>query len=45
MVVLDPFMGSGSTGIACLRNNRKFIGVEINKDYIKIARERIYKEI
>lgn len=45
MTVLDTFMGSGSTGVACLRNNRKFIGVEINKDYMEIAKDRIYKEM
>ena len=32
-IVLDPFMGSGSTGISCLNTNRKFIGMEINKEY------------
>lgn len=39
--VLDPFMGSGSTGVACKNLNRKFIGIEINKDYYGIAEERI----
>ena len=40
-VVLDPFMGSGTTGVACKKMNRKFIGMEINKEYIKIAKDRI----
>lgn len=40
-VVFDPFMGSGSTGVACLNLNRDFIGVELNKDYFKIAEDRI----
>lgn len=42
-VVLDPFMGSGSTGVAARRNNnnRTFIGVELNKDYIELATQRI----
>ena len=40
-VVLDPFMGSGSTGVACLNNNRNFIGIEIDEDYFNIAKERI----
>jgi len=42
-VVLDPFLGSGTTAIACLKNNRKFIGIEINEEYVKIARERVEK--
>lgn len=39
--VLDFCMGSGSTGVACKRQNRKFIGIEKNKQYFDIARERI----
>lgn len=38
-VVFDPFMGSGTTGVAC--KNRKFIGCEIDKQYFNIAKERI----
>lgn len=41
-IVLDPFMGSGSTGEACLRNNRNFIGIEIDETYYKIAEKRLY---
>lgn len=44
-IVLDPFMGSGSTGIACLNTNRKFIGIEIDKNYFNIAKNRIENEI
>lgn len=40
-IVLDPFMGSGSTGIACKNLNRKFIGIELDDTYFKIAKERI----
>lgn len=40
-MVLDPFMGIGSTGIAAKYLNRKFIGMEIDKTYFKIANERI----
>ena len=40
-IVLDPFIGSGTTAVACLKNERKFIGYEINKDYIKLANERL----
>lgn len=43
-VILDPFMGSGTTGVACLRLGRKFIGVEINPDYFDIALRRIREE-
>ena len=40
-VVLDPFMGSGTTGVACAQLGRKFIGIEIEPKYFDIARERI----
>lgn len=40
-IVLDFTMGSGSTGVACKNLNRNFIGIEINKDYFNIAKERI----
>lgn len=40
-IVLDPFMGSGSTGVACANLGRKFIGVEIDPRYFDIACERI----
>ncbi len=39
--ILDMFMGSGTTGVAALQNNRKFIGVEIDENYFDIAKERI----
>ena len=40
-VVLDPFMGSGSTGLACITQNRKFIGIEKNKEYYDISCNRL----
>jgi len=40
-VVLDPFMGSGTTGVACKLQGRDFIGIELNEEYIEIARARI----
>ena len=40
-VVLDPFMGSGTTGVACVNLGRKFIGIEIERKYFDIACERI----
>lgn len=43
-VVLDPFMGIGATGIACVNTNRRFIGIELSEKYYNIAKERIEKE-
>lgn len=43
--VLDPYMGSGSTGIACLRTNRNFIGVEKDPNHFKAACARLEREI
>jgi len=40
-VVLDPFMGSGTTGIACVLEGRDFIGIEKEAEYIEIAEKRI----
>lgn len=42
-VILDPFMGSGSTGVACIKNKRKFIGIELEKDFFSIAIDRLKK--
>ena len=40
-VVLDPFMGSGTTGVACVNTGRKFIGIEMDEGYFNVAKERI----
>ena len=40
--ILDPFMGSGTTCVACKELDRKCIGIEINKDYYEIAKKRIF---
>jgi len=40
-IVLDPFMGSGTTGCACAETEREFIGIEKEDEYIEIARKRI----
>lgn len=40
-VVLDPFMGSGSTGVACVRTGRSFVGIEVVPEYYEVARRRI----
>jgi site-specific DNA-methyltransferase (adenine-specific) len=44
-LILDPFMGSGTTGIACKNLDRNFIGIELDDKYFKIAKERIEKNI
>jgi site-specific DNA-methyltransferase (adenine-specific) len=43
--ILDPFTGSGSTGVAALREGFKFIGIELNPEYAKIAQNRIENEL
>lgn len=43
-IVLDPFLGSGTTAIACINLNRKFIGIEKNEGYFNMAKERIRKK-
>ena len=40
-IVLDCFMGSGTTGVACVNTNRKFIGIELDNNYFNIASKRI----
>lgn len=39
--ILDPFMGSGTTGVAAMRTGRNFIGIELDADYFRIAEQRI----
>ena len=43
-LVLDPFCGSGTTGVACLRLGRRFIGIEKEATYAAVARERLEAE-
>lgn len=40
-IVFDPFMGSGTTGVACINTNRNFIGIELDPTYFQIAKDRI----
>ena len=40
-IVLDPFMGSGTTGVVCKNLNRNFIGIELDESYYNIAKDRI----
>ena len=43
--VLDPFMGSGTTGVACVRLGRRFIGIELEPKYFAISKRRIIDEL
>jgi site-specific DNA-methyltransferase (adenine-specific) len=43
--IIDPFMGSGTTAVACQRLHRKFIGIEIDEKYFEISRARVYSNI
>ena len=43
--ILDPFMGSGTTGVACVRTGRRFCGIEISPEYFAIAVRRIEQEL
>jgi len=44
-IVLDPFMGAGTTGLVARKLNRDYVGVELNQEYIDIAEKRIFNEI
>jgi DNA modification methylase len=44
-IVLDPFIGSGTTAVACKQLGRKFMGFEINPEYVKIANKRLAQEV
>jgi site-specific DNA-methyltransferase (adenine-specific) len=44
-LVLDPFMGAGTTGIACIRTQRKFTGMELDQEHAQLAKKRIQFEI
>ena len=43
--VLDSFAGSGTTGVACINTDRKFIGMELDDQYFAIAKQRIEKAL
>ncbi len=44
-IILDPFMGSGTTGLAALKSNRKFVGFDTSEEYIKLANRRIKPQL
>ena len=43
-LVLDAFNGSGTTGVACLRTKRNYIGIELEKEYLSLAKERFKRQ-
>jgi DNA modification methylase len=43
-IVLDPFMGSGTTAVACIQLSRRYIGMEMNEEYVAISKERLRAE-
>lgn len=43
-IVLDPFIGSGTTALSCIRSNKQFIGIELDQKYVDISNERIKNE-
>lgn len=44
-IVFDPFMGSCSTGVACIRTGRKFIGIEKKEEYFELSKNRVVEEL
>lgn len=44
-IVLDPFMGTGSTGLACKESGRNFVGIELDENYFNIAKDRLEDEV
>jgi site-specific DNA-methyltransferase (adenine-specific) len=42
-VVMDPFAGSGTSGLVAIRNDRSFIGIDLSEEYLKLAKKRIKK--
>ena len=44
-VVLDPFSGSGTTGVVAMNNERNYIGIELNPEFAELSHERIKKEV
>jgi site-specific DNA-methyltransferase (adenine-specific) len=41
-VVLDPYCGSGTTGVSCMLHGRQFVGIELDPEYVEIAKDRIF---
>jgi site-specific DNA-methyltransferase (adenine-specific) len=43
-LVFDPFLGSGTTAVACVRNRRRFVGIDASESYIRLAADRVKAE-
>lgn len=43
-VILDPFCGSGTTGVEAMRLDRRFIGIDVSEEYLQISKKRLEKE-
>ena len=43
VTIIDPFMGSGTTGCSAVKNNRSFVGIEVDSKYYDIANKRIFE--
>jgi site-specific DNA-methyltransferase (adenine-specific) len=41
-IILDPFCGSGTTCLSALKSNRRYVGYDIDEDYVKLAQNKIY---
>lgn len=41
-LILDPFMGSGTTGVAALKHGRRFVGIDMESQYVELAEKRLY---
>ena len=44
-IVLDPFSGSGTTGVVALNNNKKYIGIELNPEFAELSHQRIKDQV
>ena len=44
-IVLDPFSGSGTTGVVALNNNKKYIGIELNPEFAELSHQRIKEQV
>ncbi len=41
-LILDPFMGSGTTGVAALKHGRRFVGIDMESQFVELAEKRLY---
>ena len=43
-IILDPFNGSGTTGVSCIKNKRKYVGIELEKNFCTLSKKRFDNE-